>query len=67
MTRRYCDRKIEELKKVVDEIEDVFDDYFEEIIDEIDSLVIDIREERLTDIKKNECELIGIRDRISTH
>ncbi len=62
-----CDRKIEDLKKIVDEVEGEFNDYLEEITDEIDSLVIDIREERLTDIKEIESELIGIRDRILIH
>lgn len=67
MSRKRCDEKIEKLKDIVREVENEFDDYFEEIIDEIDSIVIDIREDRLTDLKEIESELIGIRDRIVTH
>lgn len=67
MSRKRCDEKIKKLKDIVCEVENEFDDYFEEIIDEIDSIVIDIREDRLTDLKEVESELIGIRDRIMTH
>ena len=65
--RIHCDKKIEELKRIVDDVEDEFNDYLEEITDEIDSLVIEIREERLIDIKEIETELINIRDRMLEH
>ena len=65
MSRIYFDREMEDLKNACDRTENEFDRFMDELIDSIDEIIIEIQEERLTDIQEINDRLKSFRDSIN--
>lgn len=65
MSRIYFDREIEDLKIACDRTENEFNRFLDELVNNIDEIIIEIQEERLTDIQEINDALKEFRDSIN--